>query len=70
MSDGEVLQTINHTDRITFVTYSSDSQFMVTGSVDKSLKVWEAQTGKLTQVLCIPLHSAVSTGKQEYYKIR
>lgn len=50
VSDGELLQSINHTDKITCISYSADSQYLVTGSADKSLKVWEASTGKLTQV--------------------
>ena len=44
------MQTIGHTGRISCVAFSRDSFYVVTGSEDMSLKVWEAATGKLTQV--------------------
>ena len=50
VEDGVVVQDITHTEKITCVAYSTDSQYVVTGSADMSLKVWEAATGKLTQV--------------------
>lgn len=52
VDNGTVIQVISHTDHISCVTFSSDSQFIATGSADTSLKVWEANSGKLTQV-CI-----------------
>ncbi|XP_064642967.1 protein qui-1-like [Lineus longissimus] len=49
--DGDQIKSVSHAERITCVVFTFDSQYIVTGSVDKSLKVWETQTGKLTQVL-------------------
>jgi len=51
VTDSTHIQTIGHAGRITCVTFSRDSRYVVTGSEDMSLKVWEADTGKLTQVL-------------------
>ena len=36
---------------VTSVTYSPDGQHIVTGSVDKTAMVWDAQTGHLIQIL-------------------
>ena len=47
---GDLFQTVTHTSPVTCVAFSADSEFAVTGSEDMSLKVWEAATGKLTQV--------------------
>ena len=50
VADGELIKTVSHADVITTAQFSSDSQYLVTGSRDMSLKIWEAATGKLTQV--------------------
>ena len=50
VATGKVVQTVTHAESVTCLSYSTDSQYVVTGSVDKSVKVWEAATGKLTQV--------------------
>lgn len=34
-----------HTDRIISLNYSSDGKYIVTGSVDKTLRLWDAATG-------------------------
>jgi len=49
-NDGTRVHTIGHSGRISCVAFSRDSLYVVTGSEDMSLKVWEAATGKLTQV--------------------
>lgn len=54
VTDGTHIQTIGHSGRITCVGFSRDSLYVMTGSEDMSLKVWEATTGKLTQVFTIP----------------
>ena len=51
VTDGTHIQTIGHAGHITCVAFSRDSLYVVTGSEDMSLKVWEAATGKLTQVV-------------------
>ena len=50
VQDGLSIQSVSHVGCVTCVAFSLDSQFVVTGSEDLSLKVWEAATGKLTQV--------------------
>jgi len=54
------MQTIGHSGRISCVAFSRDSLYVVTGSEDMSLKVWEAATGKLTQVGVLVAGLAVS----------
>lgn len=51
VGSGESVKTINHVQNITCITVTKDGQFTITGSEDMSLKIWETQTGKLTQVL-------------------
>jgi len=51
VTDSTHIQTIGHSGRIACVAFSTDSRYVVTGSEDMSLKVWEAATGKLTQVV-------------------
>lgn len=41
---------MSHNDAITCLCMSRDSKYVVTGSKDQSLKIWEASTGYLTQV--------------------
>lgn len=47
---GSMIGSVSHTERITCIARSSDDLYLVTASVDGSLKVWELFTGKLTQV--------------------
>nr|XP_036226005.1 NACHT domain- and WD repeat-containing protein 1 isoform X1 [Bactrocera oleae]XP_036226006.1 NACHT domain- and WD repeat-containing protein 1 isoform X1 [Bactrocera oleae] len=43
--------TVSHSDEITCFTITADSLYIITGSRDMSLKVWQATGGKLAQVL-------------------
>ncbi|XP_036331205.1 NACHT domain- and WD repeat-containing protein 1 isoform X1 [Rhagoletis pomonella] len=43
--------TVSHSDEITCFTITADSLYVITGSRDMSLKVWQATGGKLAQVL-------------------
>ncbi|XP_046810063.1 protein qui-1 [Lucilia cuprina] len=43
--------SVSHSDEITCFTITADSLFIITGSRDMSLKVWQATGGKLAQVL-------------------
>nr|XP_042901313.1 NACHT domain- and WD repeat-containing protein 1-like [Parasteatoda tepidariorum] len=49
--ESERMITVGNTEVINFFSVSYDCQSIVTGSHDKSLKVFEVGTGKLTQVL-------------------
>ena len=40
---------IGHTNSITSCAYSKDGKFIVTGSEDKTAKIWDANTGKELQ---------------------
>lgn len=42
---------VSHSDEITCFVITADSLFVITGSKDMSLKVWQATGGKLAQVL-------------------
>src|SRR5262245_33818010 len=47
-SNPRVLMTLKgHTGQVTSVALSQDSARIVTGSTDKTAKVWEAKTGRL-----------------------
>lgn len=41
---------MSHAERITCFALTADSQNVVTGSMDMSLKVWQLDGGKLSQV--------------------
>lgn len=43
--------TVSHSDEITCFVITGDSLYVITGSRDMSLKVWQATGGKLAQVL-------------------
>ncbi|XP_037948244.1 NACHT and WD repeat domain-containing protein 2-like isoform X2 [Teleopsis dalmanni] len=43
--------SVSHSDEITCFTITADSLYIITGSRDMSLKVWQATGGKLAQVL-------------------
>ncbi|XP_055839533.1 protein qui-1 isoform X2 [Episyrphus balteatus] len=43
--------SVSHSDDITCFTITADSLYVITGSKDMSLKVWQATGGKLAQVL-------------------
>uniref|UniRef100_A0A6E8VK53 NWD1/2-like winged helix-turn-helix domain-containing protein n=1 Tax=Anopheles coluzzii TaxID=1518534 RepID=A0A6E8VK53_ANOCL len=43
--------TVSHSDEITCFIITADSLYVITGSRDMSLKVWQATGGKLAQVL-------------------
>ena len=40
-----------HSDTVRSVAYSPDSKHIVTGSWDKTVKIWDSATGKLVRVL-------------------
>ena len=47
---GEEKRSISHAERVTCFALTADSQHVVTGSMDMSLKVWQLHGGKLSQV--------------------
>ncbi|KAJ6216491.1 hypothetical protein RDWZM_007648 [Blomia tropicalis] len=47
----EAEKSVSHSDSITCFTCTHSGKTIITGSQDMSLKVWEAATAKLTQVL-------------------
>jgi WD40 repeat protein len=47
MPDPNVVGTLRgHTEPVYAVAYTPDGKFVLTGSFDKSLKIWDAATGK------------------------
>lgn len=40
-----------HTDTINFCNYNYDGSLLATGSLDGSIRIWEANTGKLKHIL-------------------
>ncbi|CAG4977394.1 unnamed protein product [Colias eurytheme] len=48
---GEERRGVSHAERVTCVALTADSQHVVTGSMDMSLKVWKLDGCKLSQVL-------------------
>ncbi|CAC5360920.1 unnamed protein product [Mytilus coruscus] len=51
LEDKTIVTYINHAEHVTCLACSVDDKFMVTGSSDKTLRIWEMFTGKLIQVL-------------------
>lgn len=49
--DPENEKSVSHSEAINCYHLTYDGQTIVTGSQDKSLKVWEVSSGKLTQIL-------------------
>lgn len=49
-SKDEEKYTVNHSEEITCFVLTMDSQYVITGSRDMSLKVWQVAGGKLSQV--------------------
>ena len=48
---------VNHTDEILCLALTADNRFLVTGSKDSTLKMWELENGRLVQVHCHRLKS-------------
>lgn len=78
--NGETIQSFRgHTDKITAIAFSSDEQWMLTGSADKTAKLWAVDSGEListfsghsltlTSVLFSPDDQSVVTGAgPDYY---
>nr|CAD7204766.1 unnamed protein product [Timema douglasi] len=51
VSREEVRHTVSHSEEVTCFVLTMDSQHLITGSRDMSLKVWQVDGGKLAQVL-------------------
>lgn len=49
-TSGDEKYVVNHSKEITCFVLTMDSQFIITGSKDMSLKVWQVNGGKLSQV--------------------
>lgn len=47
---GDEKRSVSHAERVTCFALTADSQHVVTGSMDMSLKVWQLNGGKLSQV--------------------
>ena len=48
---GQECTLTGHSREVTSVAYSPDGKHIVSGSVDKTVKVWDSQTGKEVIVL-------------------
>lgn len=47
VSEGQQMRTFNgHTEDVTTVAFSSDGEFVVSGSLDGNVKLWETSSGK------------------------
>ncbi len=53
-SGREVRTLIGHENWVHAVAYSSDGKFIVSGGADQTLRVWEAETGKLRHLFKAP----------------
>ena len=48
---GQECTLTGHSEPVLSVAYSPDGKHIVSGSVDKTVKVWDSQTGKEVSVL-------------------
>ncbi|XHG09812.1 hypothetical protein AWENTII_012852 [Aspergillus wentii] len=48
---GALLQTLEHISIVSSVTFSGDSQLVISGSFDGAIKVWDTATGALQKIL-------------------
>ncbi|PYH37285.1 WD40 repeat domain-containing protein [Aspergillus neoniger CBS 115656] len=51
---GALLQTLEYSDRVCSVAFSTDEQLVASGSSDKMVKVWDSFTGNLQKILDHP----------------
>ncbi|RAH57407.1 Pfs, NACHT and WD domain protein [Aspergillus piperis CBS 112811] len=54
MEWGALLQTLEHSNRVCSVAFSTDGQLVASGSSDKMVKVWDSFTGNLQKILDHP----------------
>jgi WD40 repeat protein len=51
-NQGSLRQTLTgHTDEVTSVAFTQDGQFLISGSADKTIKLWNLKTGQLIRTL-------------------
>ena len=67
---GQLLKTLTgHSNNVFAVSFSPDGRQIVSGSEDRTLKVWDAQTGQMLQTIVdhkngsLPLDLAPTDGK-------
>ncbi|UBF29411.1 hypothetical protein K9N68_17205 [Kovacikia minuta CCNUW1] len=54
MKTGHCLQTLcEHTSWVTSVLFSSDGQILISGSYDRTIKLWDVKTGRCISTLTI-----------------
>ena len=51
MNKPEIVFNVGHADNIKSVAYSPDGKYIASGSWDKTIKIWEAETGRLLRTL-------------------
>lgn len=68
LEDESIVAYINHAEHVTCLACSVDDKYMVTGSADKTLKIWEMFNGKLIQVCSILYYSAMEMFTGYWYK--
>jgi WD40 repeat protein len=59
---GECVPLIGHSRGVSAVTFSPDSQFAVTASMDRSIRTWNAMTGGVVASMTDPGLGPVSAG--------
>jgi WD40 repeat protein/uncharacterized caspase-like protein len=51
-----ILETGEHTDRVSHALFTKDGKQVITGSWDKTVRIWDAETGEMLRAIRLPAY--------------